>query len=169
MFLRCLEGLDFDTQLPQWNRTRRSLICCSCRFLLSLFLGNNLAAFQKEVIARLLLKKLSLNVEALDSYCPIITTLFWNNITPVRQGSFWIINLVQMAFRLGYDRRLSLQYKLKYRHIYQILLRGFLRDFFLCTHNTLWQSCPVSLPIATTLTLSVSNPLLVNRSVWTWN
>lgn len=142
MFLSCLEGLDFDTQLPQWNQTRRSLICCSCRFSLPLFLGDNLAAFQKEVIARLLLKKLSLNVEALDSYYPIIATLFWNNITPVRQGSFWIINWIQMAFRLGYDRRLSLQYKLKYRHMYPISLRGFLRDFSLCTHNILRETCP---------------------------
>lgn len=30
-----------------------------------------------------MLKKLSLSMEALDSYCPIIATLFWNNITPV--------------------------------------------------------------------------------------
>lgn len=54
---------------------------------LPLFPGNNLAAFQKEVIARLSVKKLSLNVEALDIYCPIIATLFWNNIIPVT-GSF---------------------------------------------------------------------------------
>lgn len=151
MFLRCLEGLDFDTELPQWNQTWRSLICYSCRFSLPLFLGNNLAAFQKEVIARLLLKKLPLNVEALDSYYPIIATLLWNNITPVRQGSFWIINWVQMAFRLGYDRRLSLQYKLKCRHIYPISLRGFLRDFF-CVHTILCEShvkkfhCPLREP-----------------------
>lgn len=53
---------------------------------LPLFLGNNLEAFQKEVIARLSLKKLSLNVEALDIYCPIIANLFWNNITPVTRS-----------------------------------------------------------------------------------
>lgn len=166
MFLRSLEGLDFDTQLPQPNGTLRSLICYSCRFSLPLFLRNNLAVFQKEVIAGLLLKKLSLNVEALDGYCPIIATLFWNNIIPVRQGSFWIISWVQMAFRLGYDRKLSLQSKFKYRHIYPISLRGFLRDFSVYTKCSVRVMSQVSLPIKTTLALSACSPLLVNNSVW---
>lgn len=111
---------------------------------LPLFLGNNLAAFQKEVIARLSLKKLSLNVEALDIYCPIIATLFWNNITAVT-GSFQNNLLCPNGFQAWVCQNKDCPCSINWRmSTYTLWTEKRPKSLFLCRYHRVWAFYPKS-------------------------